>query len=129
MMAVLIKFFGIGFSRFLFRNKTTSAITAVLIVMAALFVWHKFDKNSAVRAAIVDYVADVELQAARAQIKEANRREAVAVAAGQRLEERMQVAKGEAARAAYDIKQYEAQNEIPVSGRVNGDIFGRLRAN
>lgn len=129
MIAALIKFLSFGFGRVLFRNKTTSAITAVVVVAIALFAWHKIDKNSAIRAAVMEYVADVELTAARAQIAEANRRAAIAAAATSQLQERVQVAEGEAIRIAREIEQYEAENEIPTSGRVDGGIFDRLRGN
>ena len=129
MIAVLIKMASFGFGRVLFRNKTTSVITAVVVIALALFTWHKFDKNSAVRSAVMEYVADVELNAARAQIAEANRRAEIAAAAQERLEEKVQVAEGEVIRVAREIEQYEAENDIPTSGRVDNGIFDRLRGN
>lgn len=129
MIATLIKVTSFGFGRLLFRNRTTSAITAVVIIMLVLFGWHKLDKSSAVRAAVMKYVADVELTAARAQIAEANRRAAVAAAATSQLQERVQVAEGEALRVTLETEQYEAKNEIPTSCRVDSGIFDRLRGN
>lgn len=113
----------------LFRNRTTSVVTSLIVVSLSLFTWHKLDKRSAVRAAVMEYVAQAELTAARAQIDEANRRAAIAEAASSRLQERVQAAEGEAIRIAREIQQYEATNDLPISGRVEPDIFDRLRGN
>lgn len=125
----MISLAGSLFTKFLFRNRTTSVISALVIVALALFAWHKMDKRSAVREAVMEYVAQTELFAARAQIAEANRRAAVAAEAVEQLEERVQVARGEAQRLAVEIEQYEAENDIPISGRVEPDLFNRLRGN
>ena len=125
----MISLAGSLFTKFLFRNRTTSVISALVIVALALFAWHKLDKRSAVREAVMEYVAQTELSAARAQIAEANRRAAVAAEAVEQLEERVQVARGEAQRLAVEIEQYEAENDIPISGRVEPDLFNRLRGN
>lgn len=125
----MISLAGSLFTKFLFRNRTTSVISALVIVALALFAWHKLDKRSAVREAVMEYVAQTELSAARAQIAEANRRAAVAAEAVEQLEERVQAARGEAQRLAVEIEQYEAENDIPISGRVEPDLFDRLRGN
>jgi putative IMPACT (imprinted ancient) family translation regulator len=129
MIAALIKMASFGFSRVLFRNRTTSAITAVVVIGLALFGWHKLDKSSAVRAAVMEYVADVELTAARAQIAEANRRAAIADEAAQRLDEKVQAAEGEAMRFEAEIEAYEQQTTVSPDGRVSDDLFDRLRGN
>ncbi len=117
------------FGGVLFRNRTTAAITGVLIVGLGLFIWHKLDKNSAVRAAVSEYVAEAEIAALKAQIAEANRRTRVASEAAQRLDERAQAVEGQAVRLAKEIEQYEAQNELPTSCRVDAGLAGRLRGN
>lgn len=129
MISAVIKAVSFGFGRILFRNRTTSAISGVLIVAGLLFAWHTLDKNSAVRQAVDQYVAEAEITSLRAQIAEANRRAAVAEDATERLEEQAQVARGEAIRLAAEIEQYEAANDIPSSGRVEPDLFDRLRGN
>ena len=129
MIATLIKVTSFGFGRLLFRNRTTSAITAVVIIMLVLFGWHKLDKSSAVRAAVMKYVADVELTAARAQIAEANRRARIATEANTRLDEKMQAAQGDALRYEAEIEAYEQQTTVSADGRVSDDLFDRLRGN
>ena len=129
MITVLIKMASFGFGRVLFRNRTTSAITAVVVIALALFGWHKLDKSSAVRAAVMKYVADVELTAARAQIAEANRRARIATEANTRLDEKMQAAQGDALRYEAEIEAYEQQTTVSADGRVSNDLFDRLRGN
>lgn len=114
---------------FAFGNRTTSVISTLVILAALLFGWHKIDKSSAVRSAVANYVADVELATARARIDEADRRVRIAEDATSRLQERIQVAEGEAIRAARAVERYEAENEIPSSGRVEPDLFDLLRGN
>ena len=129
MMAMVIKLFSAIFGRVLFRNRATSVISGVVIVAVSLFAWHKLDKSSAVRSAVSEYVAATEITALRAQIAEANRRAAIAREAADRLQERVQAAQGEALRLAAEIEQYEAENDIPTSGRVEPDLARRLRGN
>lgn len=121
MFAILIKF--------AFGNRASASISTLMIVGVVLFGWHKIDKTSAVRQAVAGYVADVELATAQAQIAEANRRAVVAGEARERLEERVQVARGEVQRLAVEIEQYEAENDLPSSCRVEPDLFDRLRGN
>jgi hypothetical protein len=45
----------------------TSRLGLIVILCLALFTWHKIDKGSAVRDAVVRYVARVELQAAETE--------------------------------------------------------------
>lgn len=45
----------------------TSGPGLILVIGLALFTWHKLDKSSAVREAVVSYVADAELAAAEAE--------------------------------------------------------------
>jgi putative IMPACT (imprinted ancient) family translation regulator len=129
MTAILIKIMSGLFGRVLFRNKTTSALTAVAVILIALFGWHKVDKSSAVRRAVMEYVADVELTAARAQIAEANRRAAIAQEATDRLDEKVQAAEGEAMRFEAEIEAYERETTISPDGLVSDDLFDRLRGN
>lgn len=129
MIAVLIKFLSFGFGRVLFRNKTTSVITAVVVIALALFSWHKFDKSSAVRAAVMKYVADVELTSARAQIVEANRRARIATEANTSLDQKVQAAQGDELRYGMEVEAYEHQTTVSADCRVGDDLFGRLRGN
>ncbi len=125
----MISLAGSIFTKFLFRNRTTSVISAFIIAALALFTWHQIDKRSAVRQAVIEYVADTEIKVLQDQIKEANRRAAIASEAQARLEERLQVAEGEARRIAREIEQYEAENEINPDSVVDSGLLLRLRGN
>lgn len=129
MISLLAKAASFGFARVLFRNRTTTAISALLIVLGLLFAWHQIDKRSAVRQAVLEYVADTEIKVLQAQIEEANRRAAIASEAQDRLEQRLQVAESKARRIALEIKQYEAENEINPDGVVDSGLLLRLRGN
>lgn len=117
------------FTGLLFRNRATTAISAVLIAFGLLFVWHKVDKASAVRRAVAEYVADVELKSAREQIAETERRHHVTKMANFQLQERMQVLEGDARRVQQEIERYETENEINPDGIVDPNLYGRLRGN
>lgn len=121
MLATLIKF--------AFGNRTSASISTLVIVGVILFGWHKFDKGSAVRRAVTEYVADVELATMRAQIDEANRRSAVTEEARERLEERLQVLEGTADRQGREIERYEVENEVNDMCVVDGRVLERLRGN
>lgn len=125
----MISFLGPIFTGFLFKNRTTSVISSVLIIAAALFAWHTLDKGSALRAAVSEYVAKVELETARSEIEEMKRRAIVAEEANMRLNERVQAAQGEVIRAEREMQAYEAENSIPKSGLVEPDLFDLLRGN
>jgi glucose-6-phosphate-specific signal transduction histidine kinase len=62
----------------------------LLLVFAALFSWHKLDKHSAVRKAVVSYVADVELGAANARVRELQAQLKRTAAANMQLAERIE---------------------------------------
>jgi hypothetical protein len=129
MIAVLAKIASIGFRRVLFRNRTTTALTALLTLLGFLFAWHQVDKDSAVRQAVIEYVADTEIKVLQAQIAEANRRAEIAETQAAHLAEREQVTKGELIRMNAEIAAYEAEHDIPISGRVEPSVFDRLLGN
>ena len=52
------------------QSRAACAALAIAAVLGGFFVWHKVDKSSAVRRAVVEYVADAELTAARVQLDE-----------------------------------------------------------
>lgn len=112
-----------------FRNRTTSVISALVIVAGVLFTWHKVDKGSAVRRAVMEYVADTELKVERARIAEIERRARIAVEAADQLRERTSAIEGELSALNGEIEAYEAETEIPASGRVGSDLVVRLRGN
>lgn len=106
----------------------TSRVGIVLVIAAALFAWHKIDKGSAVREAVVGYVADVELRAAEthAEILQARiaRLEAANAALGASLEEVQQEARdAEAARLDY----LERTPAPPADCTVSRDLLDLLR--
>lgn len=63
------------------KSRTGAILIAFLAVGAALFIWHKLDKSSAVRQAVTSIVADVELSAAEAELAALKRRAAALEAA------------------------------------------------
>jgi hypothetical protein len=99
----------------------------VVIIVAALFTWHKIDKGSAVRKAIIGYVADVELSAERAE----NERLASILArersANTKLQQQIDAAETTAASARERIRNYEEENPSPVGCRADAAFIERLR--
>tara|TARA_Y100000310_G_scaffold211266_1_gene212038 strand:- start:16642 stop:17007 length:366 start_codon:yes stop_codon:yes gene_type:complete len=99
---------------FAFGNRFMSSISTLVMVSVALFGWHKIDKTSAVRSAVANYVADVELEAARAEIKEANRRLQVSEKTSAALAQRLTELDALAAANISEIEEYaESLEDIP----------------
>ena len=110
--------------------KTRAGTTAAALALAAggLWVWHTLDKSSAVRTAVIEYVARTELETARAAVEEANRRAEIAEQATAALEERAATAERDAELFQQEIRAYERENEINPDGLVDPGIFERLRS-
>ena len=112
----------------IFRTRVGSAAAALVVVTAGLSTWHSLDKGSAVKQAVVEYVARTELAAARAEATEARRRAEVAERATEALEARAEAAERDAEAFVQEIKAYEDQTTINPDGIVDGAILDRLRS-
>ena len=108
--------------------KITSSRTGIIVIICAgLWLWHTLDKSSAVRRAVIGYVAHTELETARAEAAEFKRRAKVFEAAKQALE--IQLADAGEAKAAAEkrIADYERTTPVAGDGRVSADLYLRLR--
>ncbi|WP_428687391.1 hypothetical protein [Roseibium sp.] len=81
-------------------------LAALCAVSLAVFVWHKVDKSSAVRHAVAEYVADVELRAVRARLDELRRRKAVSDGANHNLQIEVNKVNAEAEASAQELERY-----------------------
>ena len=134
MIGIVLGLFS-GFLRSkIFNLILKSKYTPVVLVILAAFIWHKYDKSSAVKKAVVEYIADVELEAVRTQLaveqqilKEVRRRELVAVQALDTLEKEFETQQESALLLKKEIEDYRAtispDNIIPI----DSDIFNSLR--
>jgi hypothetical protein len=99
------------------------------ILCGLLWCWHVWDKSQAVISARSGYVLQVQLAEVQAKLDELRRRAAVAADANALLQEKMQVAEGQALRFASELKAFENETDINPDGLVDGDILKRLRSN
>ncbi|MBO6858492.1 hypothetical protein [Roseibium sp.] len=88
-------------SRPIIRN-----LIIVAAILGGLFVWHKVDKSSAVRRAVVEYVADVELTTSRVQLEELKRRQALTSKANRHLQNEIEKANADAEAATQELEHY-----------------------
>lgn len=110
-------------------NFMTSRAGIVLTIALALFSWHKFDKSSAVREAVVRYVASVELEAAEAETKAIQRRLVLAEAANTSLRDRALEAEQEMEDAQRALETYLVDNPLEAGTcSVDGQLLGILRS-
>ena len=122
----MISVLGNLFAKYLFRNRTTSVVSAFVIAALALFTWHQFDKQSAVRQAVIEYVADTEIKVLQAQIDEANHRAEVAEDASAALSKRLSALEAEAAQHQQEIEEYAASLEDVPACRPDDDFLDGL---
>lgn len=108
-----------------FFKLATSKAGIVVILGLVLFAWHKLDKTSAVRGAVVGYVADVELTAARAELAEQRRLWAAANTANRLLHADIALAEAAAEAANLELETYVST--VDDVCRVDGPILERLR--
>lgn len=113
---------------FAFRDRKNTFVAALCLVAAALFAWHKIDKSSAVKQAVSGYVAATEIASLNAELSELKRRTRVAEEATHRFNEKTQVAAGELAMLKSEIEDYERQNPISPTCRVDDHLLGKLRS-
>ncbi|POF29588.1 hypothetical protein [Roseibium marinum] len=96
----------IGLPGALLRSRAACSVLAVAAVLGGFFVWHKVDRSGAVRRAVVEYVAKVELASSRAELEELKRRHAVAAGAAMRLQTEIEKAFAEAEAAEQELEHY-----------------------
>ncbi|ERP93616.1 hypothetical protein Q669_01870 [Labrenzia sp. C1B10] len=107
------------------QSRTACAALAIAAVLGGFFVWHKVDKSSAVRQAVVEYVADAELTAARVQLEELKRRKVVTERANRRFLSLIDQANAEAEAAAKELEHYVST--VGDGCTLQPDLFERLR--
>lgn len=100
-----------------------------VVLCAALWGWHVYDKRQAVSAAREGFVQQFELTAAQAELDALRRRAAALEEANRTLQEKIKVAEGEALRFATELEVFERETEINPEGVVDTDLLGRLRSN
>lgn len=107
----------------------SSRVGLAAVMCVALWTWHVVDKSQAVTAARDGYVQQVEMAAVRAELTELRRRGMVTAAANRALQEKMQVAKGDALRFASELEAFENEHDINPEGVVDSDLLRRLQSN
>ncbi|MHA7777420.1 hypothetical protein [Roseibium sp. M-1] len=107
------------------QSRTACSALAIAAVLGGLFVWHWADKSSAVRRAVVEYVADTELTAARVQLEELKRRKVVTDRANRRFLSLIDQANAEAEAAAQELEHYVSTVEDGCT--VQPGLIDRLR--
>lgn len=107
----------------------TSRLGIAMIVVGGLFAWHQLDKTSAVRKAVIGYVADVELAAAEAEAAALQEARAKLAAANRKFAERADRAEEEAADAERRFQDYVATSPLPPGCSVPPDFLDLLQSN
>ena len=115
----------IGAAAWILQSRTARTVLTIAAVLGGLFIWHKVDKTSAVRRAVVEYVAKVELTAARVQLEELKRRQDVTDGARRFLQTEIEKANAEAEAAAQELEHYVSTVED--SCIVQPGLIDRLR--
>jgi len=106
---------------------STPIVRNLLVVAGALFglfLWHAADKARAVRTSREGMVARAELTAARTQLEELRRRQAVTDVARERLQIQIEEANAEAEAVAEELKHYVST--LDDGCVVRPDLFERL---
>jgi len=100
-------------------------LLAIAGFLCGLFLWHAADKARAVRFSKEGMVARAELTAARTQLEELRRRQAVTELARQRLQIEIEKANAEAEAVAEELEHYVST--IDDGCVVQPDLFERLQ--
>lgn len=114
-----------GLATWILQSRAACSALAIAAVLGGLFFWHQVDKSSAVRKAIVEYVAEAELTAARVQLEELKRRKVVTDRANRRFLSLIEKANVEAEAASQELEHYVSTVED--SCVVQPDLIERLR--
>jgi len=107
------------------QSRTARSFLAAAAVLAGIFLWHKADSTSRVRRALAEYVANAELTAARVQLEELRRRQAVSDGARRRLQSEIETANAQATAAVEELEHYVSAVENNCV--VGAELFERLR--
>ncbi|WP_421983329.1 hypothetical protein [Roseibium sp.] len=107
------------------KSRTVVAVISVAAVLGGLLVWHKVDKSSAVRRAVVEYVAKVELTSARVQMEELKRRKLVAERVSRQFRTLIEQANADAEAATKELEKYAST--VGADCVVQPDLIERLR--
>lgn len=100
-----------------------------VVLCGLLWGWHVYDKRQAVSAAREGFVRQFELTAAQTELEALRRRSVATAEANRVLQEKMQVAEGQARRFAAELEAYQNETDINPDGIVDPGLFGRLRSN
>lgn len=104
-----------------------------LTVVSALGAAFAFDRSAVTKLtrerAISQCGQEYDLSATRAELDALRAQIATESVAKQHLQEKIQVARGEAMRLAVELEAYERENEIDPDGVVGADLLRRLRSN
>lgn len=114
-----------GLAAWILQSRAACSALAIAAVLGGLFIWYQVDKSSAVRKAIVAYVAEAELTAARVQLEELKRRKVVTDRANRRFLSLIEQANVEVEAASQELEHYVSTVED--SCVVQPDIIERLR--
>ncbi len=107
----------------------TSRAGIVVIIFAALFAWHKMDKSSAVRNAVVGYIASVELEAAKTRNATLLVRAERAEAATLLLQQAVADAELEQRNVEAEFEAFRANTTLDGGPLVTRELLDILRAN
>ncbi|MBO9418494.1 hypothetical protein J7481_03220 [Labrenzia sp. R4_2] len=110
-------------SKWLFGTRSGVLLVAAFLLVGSLYTWHWLDKSSAVRKAVVGYVAKVELAASRAELKVLKDRAAALEAANFQFQRQLQEAEALQTRQALELDTYEST----VDAVVGPALIERLR--
>ncbi len=107
----------------------SSRLGLAAVLCALLWGWHVYDKRQAIRAAREGFVQQFELTAAQVELDALLRRMAAAAEANRALQEKVQVAQGEALRFAAELETFENETQVNPDGVVDTGLLRRLRSN
>jgi len=103
-------------------------IGGVAIAIVGFFIWHALDKRSAVKRAIVEYIAETELKTLRAEKAEYQRRAGIFQRINSQLELEMASAETEHQAQLTEITEYAERNTNRGSLPLSDELFNRLRS-
>ncbi|MEP3049395.1 MAG: hypothetical protein ABJL55_16225 [Roseibium sp.] len=106
----------------LLGSRTGAILIAVAVLGGGLFLWHKIDKSSAVRRAVISFVAKVELQAAEEELKALKARNVALTYANNSFSRRMSAAEVLQSEQVQELDAYVST----VDCLVDGALLGRL---
>lgn len=107
----------------------SSRVGLAVVLCGLLWGWHVYDKRQALDTAREGYVQQFELEAAQFELDALRRRAATTEQANRNLQEKVQVAEGEALRFAAELEAFEHETQVNPDGVVDADLLRRLRSN